>query len=220
MRRVQVCLAALALAAAQPLAAAADDEPEAVYAKYHRAVLAGNVEEVLRTGTEAQRAQMASKSAAQNAAQLKAMAATMPPTYALRGTILDPSGQNARLYLSGPGAAPAGGTPATLYATVFMVMQRAEWKVAAAGWSNRDPGLPPQASQAGRDPGTYAPTNTSPPAAPRRPGAPQRTSAESRAGATLPVGALDSAPERKLGVQKPPCVYKPVMTAEDLENCK
>jgi len=27
-------------------------------------------------------------------------------------------------------------------------------------------------------------------------------------------------PERKLGTARPPCVYKPVMTAEDVENCR
>jgi hypothetical protein len=31
---------------------------------------------------------------------------------------------------------------------------------------------------------------------------------------------MEAAPERKLGTQKPPCVYKAVMTAEDLENCR
>ncbi len=34
------------------------------------------------------------------------------------------------------------------------------------------------------------------------------------------VGSTSSAPERKLGTQKEPCVFKPVMTAEDVENCK
>ena len=30
----------------------------------------------------------------------------------------------------------------------------------------------------------------------------------------------DIPPERKLGKAKEPCVFKPVMTAEDMENCK
>ena len=45
----------------------------------------------------------------------------------------------------------------------------------------------------------------------------QKAAAPSRAPI---VGALGGEPERKLGVQKPPCVYKPVMSAEDLENCR
>ena len=28
------------------------------------------------------------------------------------------------------------------------------------------------------------------------------------------------APGKKLGVAKPECVYKPVMTAQDMENCR
>ena len=55
-------------------------------------------------------------------------------------------------------------------------------------------------------------------AAAKAPAAPKAAPAQSRS--TLPVGALDSAPDRKFGEQKPPCVYKPVMTAEDLENCR
>ena len=35
-----------------------------------------------------------------------------------------------------------------------------------------------------------------------------------------PVGSLGSTPERKLGEAREPCVYKPVMTQEDLDNCK
>jgi hypothetical protein len=38
--------------------------------------------------------------------------------------------------------------------------------------------------------------------------------------ATPEIGSLDASPERKLGTQKEPCVYKPVMTAEDMANCK
>jgi hypothetical protein len=35
------------------------------------------------------------------------------------------------------------------------------------------------------------------------------------------VGSMDSLePGRKLGVAKPECVYKPVMTAQDVENCR
>jgi hypothetical protein len=34
------------------------------------------------------------------------------------------------------------------------------------------------------------------------------------------VGTTSSAPERKLGAAKEPCVYKPVMTNEDMERCR
>jgi len=34
------------------------------------------------------------------------------------------------------------------------------------------------------------------------------------------VGTTSSAPEHKLGTAKEPCVYKPVMTNEDIERCR
>ena len=47
-----------------------------------------------------------------------------------------------------------------------------------------------------------------------------KPAAAAPAAATPAVGTLDAAPERKFGTEKEPCVYKPVMTAQDLENCK
>ena len=49
---------------------------------------------------------------------------------------------------------------------------------------------------------------------------PAAKKAAAKPAATPPVGSIDAAPERKFGTQKEPCVYKPVMTAEDLENCR
>jgi hypothetical protein len=59
--------------------------------------------------------------------------------------------------------------------------------------------------------------------APAQPGATPRLAQKPRATAarkTPVVGSLDAAPERKLGAAKPPCVYKPVMTNEDIDNCR
>ena len=53
-----------------------------------------------------------------------------------------------------------------------------------------------------------------------RKAAAKKPAAAAPAAATPAVGTLDAAPERKFGTQKEPCVYKPVMTAQDLENCK
>ena len=44
--------------------------------------------------------------------------------------------------------------------------------------------------------------------------------APKKAPATPVIGSMDAAPEKKLGAAKEPCVYKPVMTAQDMENCK
>ena len=196
MARAQFLFAALALAAAPPLAAA--EEPEAVYAKFHRALHAADLQEMLRYATDAQRAEMAAMSPAQKSASLKMMAVLLPRAYALKDKSIAPGGQAARLALTGTAPQLMDGKPETLYGTIRMVMQRGEWKVAASDWTNT---APPMAQPAAR------------PAA-----APQKAAPQSRA--TLPVGALENAPARKLGTQKPACVYKPVMTAEDLEACR
>ena len=89
-----------------------------------------------------------------------------------------------------------------LYGTVRMVRERGEWKVDETSWHNELPG-------------NLAPTRAagSPPADKAAP----KTAAKAQ-GASV-VGATSAAP-RKLGAVKPPCVYKPVMTAEDVENCR
>jgi hypothetical protein len=48
----------------------------------------------------------------------------------------------------------------------------------------------------------------------------KKEAAPKKAPATPVVGSMDAAPEKKLGAAKEPCVYKPVMTAQDMENCK
>jgi hypothetical protein len=183
------------LLAASP--AAALEEPDAVYGRFHRAVIAGEFDELLRYAPDAQKAELMALSTAQRSAQLKMIASLMPRAYTLRNKDVAPDGQSARLAVSGTGTALAGEKPETLYGKIRMVVLRGEWKVASADWSPNEPKAAPAAKP--------APT----PAAASRP-----------AGRSPVVGGLGSEPERKLGVQKPPCEFKPVMTAEDLENCR
>lgn len=127
----------------------------------------------------------------------------MPRGFVIRAKAANPDGQAARLYLSGQGTDMIVDKLETLYGTARLVLEGGAWRVAGVEWTNQDPGLPPQAS-----PGKPAAKPAPPAAAPA-----------SRAGA--PVGALEGAPVlRKLGTQKPPCVYKPVMSQEDLDNCR
>jgi hypothetical protein len=130
----------------------------------------------------------------------------IPRGYVIRARSLGTGGEGARLHLAGQGTDIIQGKPETLYGTARMVKQRGEWKVASVEWNNQDPGLPAQAApaRAARKPAAAQPQK---PAAPAKPMA--------------PVGSLEGEPVlRKLGTQKPPCVYKPVMTQEDLDNCK
>ena len=184
------------------LPARAADEPEAVYARFHRAAASGNLEEMLRHAPDAQRAELAGMSQAQKDAAVKMVAAMLPRAFLLRNKSVTPDGKAARLLVEGPGQIVIGDKPEMLYGTIRLVMERGEWKVAETSWNNS----PPAAIQAAPAPRAPAP------AAAQKSGAPART---------VPVvGSLNAAPERKLGTAKPPCVFKPVMTAEDMENCR
>jgi hypothetical protein len=132
------------------------------------------------------------------------MAALLPRAYLLHNKTVNPNGQAARLIVSGNSDFQPGDKPETLYGTIRMEMQGGEWKVAGMDWSNSRPaGL-----AEGRPPVRGAPA----PAA-----QPQTSPAAARRG---PVNAVGTPVEKKLGTAKPPCVYKPVMTAEDMENCR
>ena len=194
--------------------AGAAEEPEAVYAKWHRATVTGNFEEMQRYSPAPARAEIAGLSAAQKAAAVKLAAAQMPRAFLLRNKLVDPGGRSARLVVSGPGDATTGEKPETLYGSIRLVMEGAEWKVAETRWNNSPPAWLPSAPA----PRAGAPQKASPNTAP---GAASTSAAPASAARKTPVvGSLDSAPERKFGKAKPPCVFKPVMTAEDMENCR
>jgi len=195
--------AALALAAALPAAA---QEPEAAYAGYHRAALAGDLADMMRFSDDARRAEIAGMTDAQRAAEAKMAGAAIPRAYTVRGRKLAPDGKSARVYIQGEAGAAPGARPEMLYGTAKMVLQGSEWRVAGIEWSIVDPGMPaPPAQPAGK---AAAPTGVV-------------TPVEAAAARSTPVvGSMNSEPVRKFGQQKPPCVYKPVMTQEDIDNCK
>jgi len=192
-------LAALAVAPAR-----AADAPEAAYTKYHRAVVTRNANDMMRYASAAQRSEMSAMSAAQKDAAVKMVAAMLPVAFVLHNKIVAPDGKTARLQMSGTGPALVGGKPETMYGNVGMVNEGGEWKVAGANWSNTAPAGFPAASAARTAPAAPAAAKAAPPA---------------RGGGAM-VGSTSAPPERKLGQAKEPCVYKPVMTAEDMENCK
>jgi hypothetical protein len=194
MKSLLALLAALFTAAA----ALAADAPEAVYAKYHRAAVTGDLAEMAKYLPAAQRGDLGRMSGAQKEAQAKMLAATMPRAFLVKLRQPGKAGE-LTLIVSGPGDAPEGEKPPTLYGTIRLAQEGAEWKVMEAKWSGEAPAAL---------------------TVPKRPD-PAAEKAAARAAAAAPVvGSMEGAPVRKLGTQKAPCVFKPVMTAEDLENCK
>ena len=189
-------LVVLPLAALPALAA---DEPEVVYAKFHRAAISGNLEELGRLGPAARRAEQQDMSDAQKAAVLKMAASMMPRAFVVKSKQVIQPGRSARLLVSGTGENLVGGRPETLYGDITLVMERGEWKVDEVSWSNEQP-----ASVA----------SAKPAAAPAAAKAPVKAAAKPRSSPMAP------SPARTLGAARQPCVYKAVMTAEDVENCK
>jgi hypothetical protein len=188
----------LALLLALP--AHAIEEPEAAYARYHRGIFAGSAADMLQNSAGAERAELAAQPPVRQVAIMQSLSTTVPRAYVLRAKDFSADGQSARLVLNGVGIATGSQRPETLYGTIRMVVERGEWKVAGSEWSPREPGpaaFKPAAKSAGAA-AAPVPPKGSPPV----------------------VGSMSAAPERKLGVAKEPCVFKPVMTAEDLENCK
>ena len=140
MSRAFFLLAALALA----LPASAADEPEAVYAKYHRAAARGNFDEMMRYTTDEQRAEMSALAPAQRVESVKMIDTIMPATYTVRAKSVYAESKIARLYVSGPAKSTLDGKPGTLYGVVRLVVQHGEWRVQNIEWSNQDPGVPSQ----------------------------------------------------------------------------
>lgn len=197
----------LSLAALAALPAAAAEEPDAVYFKYHRAAVTRDLNEMLRYASAAQRQEISAMSAAQKDAAMKMLESAMPRAFVLKHKNVAPDGKRARLLVSGPGGSVLDDKPETLYGTVTMVNEQGEWKVGTADWTN----VPPA--------GLAAAPAAKPAAPAAKAASPAAKAVPARSGGAL-VGSTSAPPERKLGMAKEPCVYKPVMTAEDIENCR
>ena len=180
------------------LAALAADEPEAVYAKYHRATMAGELEEMLRHGPAARRAEIQGMSESGRNAELKMAQFMMPRAFTMERKVMSPNGRAATLIVSGPGDS-GGGKLETIYGSVRMLLESGAWKVDKASWSSDRPAIL---------------------ATPKPAAAPPPAAKMSTGGAPV-VGSMSSqVTGGKLGAAKPECVYKPVMTAQDMANCK
>jgi hypothetical protein len=199
MRLVAVAL----FLALPPLAAFAAEEPEGAYAKYHRAVVAGDLDGMLEQSLALQRADMKSMSAANRDATLKMAQAVMPRIFTVERKTLGEDGR-ATLIISGPWNGPNG--MVTVYGTAQLRLEDDAWKVIGVSWTSERPAI------------LSAPKPAAAPAAAEKSGA--KAAPVSTRGAPV-VGSMSSeVTGRKLGEAKPECVYKPVMTAQDMENCR
>lgn len=141
--RLRHALYACALFVLSCAGAIAQEDPEAVYARLHRAMLAGNAEEVAGYSTAATRAELAAKPQAERNALMRAMAQAAPRTYAITEKSIAPDGKSATL--RGTGISEFQ-TRAEAYLTASFRKEGEAWKVATWAWSNQKP--PPVANPA------------------------------------------------------------------------
>ncbi len=188
--------------------AAAQEDPEAVYGKFHRALIAGNINDLNKYGTPGGAAELAKMPAEQRKGMLEMMKQLIPPTYTITARQPGTDANRLTLRATGTGASLLGGSPQPMEGTILMVKMGGEWKVDQSNWNTGKSGAAPspRAAQAPGPVPTPAPVRS----------APQSRPAQVKAAA--PSAPKASAPV--LGAAKEACVYKPVMSNEDMERCR
>lgn len=116
--------------------AVAQDDPEAVYAKMHRATLAGKTDEVLSYGTAARQAELAKLPKEQKEAVIGFMAKMLPATYTITEKTIAPDGNSA--ILRGTGVIDLMGK-ADHYLLADFKKEGGVWKVEKSSWTNNKP---------------------------------------------------------------------------------
>jgi len=185
-----------------PCTSAAQEDPEVVYGKFHRALIAGNIDELNRYGTPGGAAELAKLPPDQVKGVLEMMKKLIPPSYTI--TSRQPGADANRLTMraSGMGTSLFNGKPEPMEGVIQMVKIGGAWKVDQSNWSGGKPGAAPVPRAAD----TAAPARTAPQSRP----APVK--------AATPM--TPKAPQPVIGTAKEPCVYKPVMSNEDIERCR
>ena len=212
-------IALLVLLPCLALPALAADSPQEVYAKFHRAAVMGELEEMLKLSPAKRRAEGKTMSAGSKAAAIKMAQHLLPRGYQLLRTTVQVDGR-AILLVSGPWFGE-GEKPLTMYGVVRLLLEDGEWKFDESHWSTQKP-MELAGPRPAPPPNPAAPPPNPAAAAMQKPGA--RPADKAPAKAAAPTKAAPSAytevPTRKLGEAKQGCVYKPVMTAQDMEACK
>ena len=209
-----VCCLFMFLASGQLHAA---ETPEAIYQKFHDAMLAGDMDGMLALSPESERAEMAGYAPEQKQAMIAMMGKLLPRSYTVLGVKPGADANAATLYASGMGVSLFGDEPEMQYGTISMSREAGEWKVGKSSWNNKPPKNLPAAAKAPPAPAATPPTPAmqatpeTPPAAP----APVAAVPVAPAPPTLPP-APPKAPEKK----KPVCIIKQVMSNAEIETCR
>ena len=124
-------MACMAFAASNAAASIAEDL-QTVFGNYHKAVLASDLDGMLKWSVKSRSDAFAKASAAERNEAMAFTVKSTPKTYKAKGSIIEPNGRDATLYLSAD-VTDKGKTEA-LYGSVVFEKEGDTWKVAAAGW--------------------------------------------------------------------------------------
>ncbi|MDH5264320.1 MAG: hypothetical protein OEX21_06195, partial [Betaproteobacteria bacterium] len=182
-----------------------------VFRNYHKAVLATNLDDVLKWSVKSRSDAFAKASAAERNEAMAFTVKSTPKTYKVTGSIIEPNGRDATLYLSAD--VTDKGKTEPLYGSVVFEKEGSTWKVAAAGWSRI------QSPAAARQ-GTAAAAEPAPPSTPAARLAPTAPVAQPKPARSRSEAATTKPAAPTLQQSTPPCVYKPVMTDEEIARCR
>jgi hypothetical protein len=210
----------LMLLLALPFAALAQDDPQTVYSRMHKALLAADVGEALKYSTEARRKEIDALPQAQKTATVQVIAKLMPQAYTVAGTTVAPDGKTAELRASGTAPAVMGGKPQTSYGVISLVKEKNEWKVDRSEWSSERP-----AAMVLTQAPAGAPQAATPEAAKDEVEMNEEEAKKAREevdAAARKKAAEDAAAERQRQKEARMllCVIRPVMSDEQIEYCR
>jgi len=213
--------AAIALLVLLPLACvqARAGEPEEVFAEYHRAAMKGDMDGMLEYSLARQRAEMKAVSPENRESAMQMVKAMMPGAYTVERKTLG-ADKRATLIVSGPWDGGATRNQ-QVYGTVKLLMEDGEWKVYGVSWTTEKPASLNASKRAPAPVAAGGPAKAGTHGTPGTPATPATRAAIMGTGGAPVVGSMASGSiGHKLGNAKPECVYKPVMTAKDIENCR
>jgi hypothetical protein len=127
-----------------PCAASAQEDPEAVFGKFHRAMLTGNVDQMNRYGTPGGGTEIAKMPAEQRKQVLDMLKGLTPKRYKVTGREPGSDGNSLTLRMTGTGAAIFGDKAGAQDGMIRMVKLGGEWKVDDVKW--KDAGTSPAPS--------------------------------------------------------------------------
>jgi hypothetical protein len=119
-----------------PCAVTAQDDPEAVFGKFHRAILAANLDDMIKYGTPGGLTDIAKLPADKRKQVLDAMKSLTPPRYKITGRQLSNDGTKLTLRMTGSGASMFGVKADPQDGVTVMVKQGGEWKVDEVNWKD------------------------------------------------------------------------------------